>query len=55
MLLRIILLIILGYLVYRFIKRVLSPPSPVKGQRRNSEKKKYDANIEDAEYEDLDT
>jgi hypothetical protein len=54
MLLRIILLSILGYLFFRFVKKMLSPPPPVRGQAQSKEKKKYNTNIEDAEFEDLD-
>jgi hypothetical protein len=54
MLFRIILLSILGYLLYRYLKKMLSPPSQVKGQAHSREKKKNKDNIEDAEFEDID-
>ena len=54
MFLRIILIFIIGYFVYQFLKKILLPNPSVKGKPKGSAKKKYNGNIEDAEYEEID-
>lgn len=55
MLIRIILILILGYILYNYFKKILLSSSNVKGQARSRENqnKKY-SNIEDADYEEID-
>jgi hypothetical protein len=53
--LKFLIIVVLSYILFRFVKKALSSPSSVKGQARNNEnKKQYNSNIEDAEFEDLD-
>jgi hypothetical protein len=55
-LLRLILLIILGYFVIRFFRNVFQPKPPnphVKGKNKKSGKIIKSNNIEDADYEEI--
>lgn len=55
-LLRLVLLIILGYFVIRFFRRMFQPKSTnphVKGKNKKSENIIKSNNIEDADYEEI--
>ena len=53
MLLRIIILSIIGYLLYRMIKRAFTTTVHVKGRPKSENKIGYKNKVEDADYEEI--
>jgi hypothetical protein len=53
MLIRIIILSIIGYLLYRMIRHALTPTAHVKGRPKSEKKINYKDKAEDADFEEI--